>query len=100
TPEPAREVATPVEPDYAEDTGYETEPAPAPAATPGYTGTEYGPTVATDTLWSIASAVRPDDGVSIQQMMLALVRANPEAFIDGNVNGLRRGVILNIPDRD
>src|SRR5690606_7389118 len=94
SPEPARGAAAPLASGTG-DAGYTDS-----AVTPRYTGTEYGPTVETDTLWSIASAVRPDAGVSIQQMMLALVRANPEAFIEGNVNGLRKGVILRIPDRD
>lgn len=74
----------------------EAEYAPAPS----FTGSEYGPTEASDTLWSIAGRTRPDAGVTVQQMMLALLRANPEAFISGNVNGLRRGQILEIPDRE
>ena len=75
-----------------------------PAATPpvsrpiAYDGGDYGPTVTGDTLWSIASAMRPDSSVSVQQMMIALLRANPEAFINGNINGLKRGHVLNIPD--
>ena len=63
-----------------------------------YGGGDYGPTVTGDTLWSIASAMRPDSSVSVQQMMFALLRANPEAFINGNINGLKRGHILNLPD--
>ncbi len=65
-----------------------------------YSDSEYGPTDSADTLWSIASQVRPDSSVSVQQMMIALLRANPEAFINGNINGLKRGQILNIPNRD
>jgi len=53
-----------------------------------------------DTLWSLADSMRPDQTVSIQQMMLAMLRSNPEAFINENVNGLKRGYILRIPDRD
>ncbi|UCB53905.1 MAG: hypothetical protein JSW45_08010, partial [Thiotrichales bacterium] len=44
-----------------------------------------------DTLWSLADAMRPDQTVSIEQMMLAMLRSNPEAFINGNVNGLKKG---------
>ena len=65
-----------------------------------YSGDEYGPTGSDDTLWSIAAQLRPDTGISVQQMMLALLRANPEAFIENNINGLREGQILRIPDRD
>ena len=32
-----------------------------------------------DTLWSVASKLRPDRSISVEQMMLALVRENPEA---------------------
>ena len=53
-----------------------------------------------DTLWSLADAMRPDQTVSIEQMMLAMLRSNPEAFINENVNGLKKGYILRIPDRD
>jgi len=76
-----------------------TQPA-APVSTPSirYTGGDYGPTSTGDTLWSIASAMRPDSSVSVQQMMIALLRANPEAFIGNNINGLKRGQILSMPD--
>ena len=59
---------------------------------------EYGPAVTGDTLWSIATAARSGTSVSIQQMMLAILNANPEAFIENNINGLKRGAILQIPD--
>jgi len=61
---------------------------------------EYGPVKRNETLWSIATTVRPDGGVSVQQTMLALVEANPEAFINGNVNALKEGYILRIPGRE
>ena len=53
-----------------------------------------------DTLWSMANRMRPDSSVSVEQMMLALVRKNPEAFIQENINGVKRGYILRIPDRN
>ena len=53
-----------------------------------------------DTLWSMANRMRPDSSVSVEQMMLALVRKNPEAFIKENINGVKRGYILRIPDRE
>lgn len=53
-----------------------------------------------DTAWSLAKRMRPDESVSIQQMMLAMLRTNPEIFINGNVNGLKRGFILRMPSRD
>ena len=64
------------------------------------TGNEYGPVTSNDTLWAIANQVRPDSSISVQQMMLALLRANPEAFIAGNINGLRQGQVLRVPDQN
>lgn len=52
----------------------------------------------TDTLWSLAEKLRPDTNVSVEQMMLALVHENPESFIKENINGLKRGYILRMPD--
>jgi len=60
----------------------------------------YGPTKSSDTLWDIASKVRPDSGISPQQVMLAIQDLNPEAFIDGNINKLKTGQILRLPSRD
>lgn len=51
-----------------------------------------------DTLWELAQRVRPDSSVSVQQTMLALQRLNPEAFIGGNINRVRRGEILQVPE--
>ena len=62
-----------------------------------YSGGDYGPTEQSDTLWSIASAMRPDSSISVNQMMAALLRANPEAFFKQNINGLKRGQILRMP---
>ncbi|WP_126456060.1 FimV/HubP family polar landmark protein [Sulfuriflexus mobilis] len=53
-----------------------------------------------DTLWSIASSLRPDSSIEIEQVMMALLRNNPQAFTNGNVNGLKSGFILRIPERD
>ena len=62
-------------------------------------GTElYGPVAAGENLWNIANKIRPDLSVSTNQMMLALLRANPEAFINGNINRLRSGAVLHMPD--
>src|SRR5690606_15967727 len=60
-------------------------PAPAPAPAPG----ELGPVAEGQTLWSIAQQVRPDPAVTMNQVMLAIQRANPEAFIDDNINLLK-----------
>ncbi|MEQ8495231.1 MAG: FimV/HubP family polar landmark protein, partial [Gammaproteobacteria bacterium] len=70
----------------------------APATAPGYAaGRELPPVMANDTLWSIATRTRPQDGTTVQQMMLALLRSNPQAFGEDNVNLLRRGAVLRLP---
>ncbi|OGT56967.1 MAG: hypothetical protein A3E01_12775 [Gammaproteobacteria bacterium RIFCSPHIGHO2_12_FULL_63_22] len=74
----------------------EPTPAPAPAATPG----QYGPVAPGQTLWSIASSVRPDASISVNQMMVALLRANPEAFAQDNVNRLKQGSVLRVPGQE
>ena len=51
-----------------------------------------------DTLHKIATDVKPD-GVSLDQMLVALFRANPDAFEGGNMNRLRAGKILTIPEK-
>ena len=71
---------------------------PAPVLASG--GATYGPIRASDTLWSLATRLRPDDSVSVQRMMLALLESNPEAFAIRNVNALNAGAILRIPARD
>ncbi|MFV2057608.1 MAG: FimV/HubP family polar landmark protein [Thiohalomonadales bacterium] len=50
-----------------------------------------------ETLSAIALDMKPAD-VSLQQMMLALLRSNPGAFIDGNINKMRAGERLRIDD--
>jgi len=82
-----------------------TEPAEqpsagAPSAGESYTKGEFGPTSANDTLWSIATTTRADPSISVQQMMIALLHANPDAFAGNNINGLKKGEILRIPTRD
>ena len=73
-----------------------TQPSTVKSTSAGVDGYEYGPVVANDTAWGIAKKVRPR-GVSMEQMMMALLAANPHAFIDGNINRLRKGKILRVP---
>ncbi len=49
-----------------------------------------------DTAGKLALAQKPVD-VSLDQMLVAMLRVNPEAFIGGNVNRLRKGVVLDMP---
>ncbi|PZW63240.1 pilus assembly protein FimV [Pseudomonas sp. URMO17WK12:I6] len=76
------------------------QPAPARAVTAPVTGatksTQYT-TTSRDTLWEIAAKAR--NGGSIQQTMLAIQALNPDAFIDGNINRLKAGQVLRLPDQ-
>ncbi len=52
-----------------------------------------------DTATKIAMANKPAD-VLLDQMLVAMLRSNPNAFIGGNVNRLRSGAVLNIPSSE
>ena len=52
-----------------------------------------------ETLWEIASKAKPQ-GTSVHQMMLDIQRLNPDAFIDGNINRVKAGYIVYLPDSD
>lgn len=49
-------------------------------------------------LSEIAADLRGNDNVSVDQVMAALVRTNPLAFVDGDPNRLRAGVSLTLPN--
>ena len=49
-----------------------------------------------DTAGRIAAANKPTN-VSLDQMLVALLRSNPEAFIGGNINRLKAGAVLEVP---
>jgi pilus assembly protein FimV len=80
TPEPTRNptpVARPV--------------APTPAERPDRVTVEEG-----QTLSQIANDVGTR-GYTLDQTMLALLRANPDAFVRGNINLLKSGAVLRVP---
>jgi pilus assembly protein FimV len=62
-----------------------------------YNSNTYGPVANRDTLWDIALKTRPDRSLSVNQMMVALLDANPDAFHRNNINGLKAGVTLDVP---
>jgi pilus assembly protein FimV len=71
--------------------------ASAPAATiePGSTYTVQR----NDTLWEIARAANPGTRSDVNRAMVSIYQTNPQAF-DGNINVLRSGSSLRIPDAD
>ena len=108
-PTPVRPATTPApaveaEADYGEPEPIEAPPAstPAPVAEqPSYSSVPGGDMVVQrgDTLWGIASRMRPDSSLTMNQTMLAIFEANPEAF-SGNINRLRAGATLRMPSAD
>jgi pilus assembly protein FimV len=87
-------------------------PAPAIAATPAVpaasergvrtgSGSGSGEQQVTvqpgDTASKIAGAYKSAE-VSLDQMLVALLRANPSAFIGGNVNRIKAGAVLDVPN--
>jgi pilus assembly protein FimV len=76
------------------------QPAPSQTVTAPVTGAtkpSQHTTTPRDTLWEIAAKTR--NGGSIQQTMLAIQALNPDAFIDGNINRLKTGQVLRLPDQ-
>lgn len=71
-------------------------PTPAPVAAPA--PAQYGPVKQGETLSKIASGLGLAGGYSLDQTMLALLRANPDAFLDDNINLIKRGAVLRVPD--
>ncbi|MEP6510540.1 MAG: FimV/HubP family polar landmark protein, partial [Dokdonella sp.] len=72
----------------------------APRAVKAIPAGEYGPVAAGETLSGIAREAQAGSGVSVDQMMLALLKNNPNAFYKSNINALKRGAILRVPSAD
>ncbi len=79
--------------------------APLPESTGGLSESAGGSNPATvqvakgDTLTKIARSLHADTPAHIDQTMIALYRSNPDAF-GGNINVLRRGSVLRVPEAD
>jgi len=70
----------------------------APASVPASAqGGEYK-TTANDTLWEIAERNR--QGGTVHQTMLAIQDLNSSAFIDGNINRMKSGQVLRLPNAE
>ncbi|BDT66257.1 hypothetical protein os1_04160 [Comamonadaceae bacterium OS-1] len=72
-------------------------PSAASAPKPASSDAKQVTVKAGDTASKIASASKPTS-VSLDQMLVAMLRANPNAFINGNVNRVKAGAVLNLPD--
>lgn len=72
---------------------------PRPAVPTNVSGRDNGSSAyvgSGDTLWGVAERIKPDE-VSVQQMMVALLEANPGVFSSGNINDMRAGQTLRVP---
>lgn len=72
------------------------ERAPSSTSIESQRGTTYGPTLTNETIWQIAQHYKTSD-ISLQQIILAIVGTNPQAFTEGNLNGLKDASRLQIP---
>ncbi len=69
------------------------------SAPPAETPSESGKSITVkpgDTAGRIASTL-VSPSISLDQMLVAMLRANPDAFVAGNVNRIRAGAVLNLP---
>ncbi|PHM21828.1 MAG: fimbrial protein FimV [Curvibacter sp. PD_MW3] len=105
SPAPSRVAPTPraAAPAPASDAGRAATPRPAarpaPEAPPKTTTTSPAKQLTVksgDTASKLVAANRPA-GVSLDQMLVAMLRANPDAFIGGNINRLRSGAVVDLP---
>ncbi|MBU2712484.1 FimV/HubP family polar landmark protein [Zooshikella harenae] len=74
-------------------------PSSQPATTGGLDGDNYS-IRANDTLWEIAAQVKPSRDVTVHQTMVAIQALNPDAFINDNINLLKRGKVLRVPSSE
>lgn len=72
--------------------------APRPARAAAESG-RYGPIQSGETLSTVVQSVRPE-GVSTEQAMLALFETNRSAFINGDIDLLRRGASFDVPSAE
>ena len=97
---PAAKPARPAELAAAKPTAQERRPEPVAArAAPAAAPPDSYAVQPGDSLLKIAQATRPE-GVSTAQMMVAIYRANEDAFAGASMDRLKGGRTLKIPDRD
>ena len=63
-------------------------------------GEKYGPVTKKGTLWGIVNSIKPENGVSSEQLLIGIYRENRHAFFKNNINALKAGQTLTIPTRD
>ena len=74
--------------------------APAPAAAAPGAPRDVHHVQRGDTLSRIAAELGAGQGYNLDQAMVAMLRANPGAFIGGNINKLKAGAVLRVPSAE
>ena len=59
---------------------------------------QYGPISDIETLWGIATKLRPDRSVTVQQTLVAIYKINPDAFYQGNINKIIPESVIKVPE--
>jgi FimV-like protein len=86
----AKKSTAPVMPGTIDGRGGKT-PMPSVNSTDGQILVKHGDTA------SELTANKTPDNVSLEQMLVALLRNNPDAFVDANVNRMKEGALLTLP---
>ncbi len=78
-------------------------PAPKPVRAPAPASTNQGDKRVVvqpgDTATKIAANAR-ESSVSLDQMLVAMLRGNPDAFINNNIDRIRSGAVINVPSAE
>jgi len=106
-PDPGARTAPPP-PDSTVQDGVTTPESTAPPLEPSEpepvrevsAGETYGPVRSGETLWRVASDYVGQSGMDMNQVMLAIQRKNPDAFVSDNINLLMRGATLEMPSEN
>ncbi|MDT7516135.1 FimV/HubP family polar landmark protein [Rhodoferax sp. TBRC 17199] len=105
-PAPVTPVASPAPKVAPSESGRQAAPvrpaapsAEAPAPKPASGGEKQITVKPGDTASKIASANKPA-GVSLDQMLVALLRSNPDAFVNDNLNRVRAGAVMTVPSAE
>ncbi len=100
-PPPEPEPAAPLPPARLQPPVAQPPPAPVAqqAAPPAFSASGGIEVRRGQSLSRIARDLTPE-GFTLDQTMLALLRANPDAFINGNINLLKQGAVLRVPQSE
>ncbi len=90
----SKKTTAPLMPGYADRSG-QTSDTPSPS-TQNAQGQEQITVKRGDTASALTASKTPDS-VSLEQMLAALLRNNPDAFVDANVNRMKEGALLTLP---